>query len=255
MGKAAGHTAAGIELLIGEDRILAAGETGQIIYDILPEELKEEFSSLNGSIRLGIDDYSTEAARLIRAGDSEGAGKKLEEGIALFEGSDIYNEKDGVPFYDFRKPMEEALFREEYGFEKRIKLIPEPIVGLYRMYAGLLYEQGLGVEQDYAQAASWYKKGVEASDLTSGYYLALLYKQGLGVGRDYEKAADYFASVAASENKSATGVVDAGYELAQLYEQGLGVEKDIDHTIALYQEAAECGSEDAAAALDRLNAE
>ena len=122
-------------------------------------------------------------------------------------------------------------------------------------YVGLMYEQGLGVEQDHAQAASWYEKGVEAGDLTSGYYLGLLYKQGLGVDQDYKKAAEYFASVAASENKSATGVVEAGYELAQLYEQGLGVELDVYHAIVLYQEAAKCGSEDAAAALERLNAE
>ena len=35
VGKTAGHTAEGIELLIGEDRILAAGKPSQIIYDIL----------------------------------------------------------------------------------------------------------------------------------------------------------------------------------------------------------------------------
>lgn len=63
---------------------------------------------------------------------------------------------------------------------------------------------------------------------------------------------EYFAFVAASENKSATGVVDAGYELAQLYEQGLGVEQDVDRTIALYQEAAEYGHEAALAAFERL---
>ena len=69
------------------------------------------------------------------------------------------------------------------------------------------------------------------------------------------RAAELFESVAASENKSATGVVDAGYELARLYEQGLGVEHAVDRAIALYKEAAENGSEDAAAALERLNAE
>ena len=121
-------------------------------------------------------------------------------------------------------------------------------------YVGLMYEQGLGVDQDYAQAASWYEKGVGAGDLTSGYYLGLLYAQGLGVDQDYEKAAELFESVAASENKSATGVVDAGYELARLYEQGLGIGQDLDKALALYREAAEYGSEAAAAALERLNA-
>ena len=76
--------------------------------------------------------------------------------------------------------------------------------------------------------------------------------QGLGVEQDYAQAAKLFASVAASENKSATGVVDAGYELARLYEQGLGVEQDLDRAIDLYEEAEENGSEDAVAALERL---
>ena len=101
---------------------------------------------------------------------------------------------------------------------------------------GIAFMNGNGVEQDYAQAAPWYEKGVEAGDLTSGYYLGLLYAQGLGVDQDYKKTAEYSASVAASENKSATGVVDAGHELAQMYEQGLGVEQDVDHE-TMYESA------------------
>ena len=170
-----------------------------------------------------------------KGGRDSGSMNLLNEGIACMNG-------DGVE-QDYDAAMQRFLAADEAGNKKAAR------------YVGLMYEQGLGVEQDYAQAASWYEKGVEAGDLTSEYYLGLLYKQGLGVGQDYEKAAEYFASVETSENKSATGVVDAGYELAQLYEQGLGVEQDVDHAIVLYKEAAEYGSEDAAAALDRLNAE
>lgn len=124
-----------------EDRDTIAGICGQLIYDLLPEDLKEEFSSLNNALRLGIDEYSKAASQLINAGDSQGAESKLIEGIELLEGSDNYEEKDGVRFYDFRKPMEEAIFRTRYGFEKRIKIVPEPVVGIYRMYAELLYEK------------------------------------------------------------------------------------------------------------------
>ena len=139
-----------------EDRDLIAGACGRMIYELLPEDIKEEFSSLNDSARLGIDVCSSEAAQMLRAGNREGAAKKLEEGIGIFEGSELYQEKDGVPFYDFRKPMEEALFREEYGFEKRIKLIPEPVVGLYRMYAGMLYERG-----DHEKALDYLEKALK----------------------------------------------------------------------------------------------
>ena len=61
------------------------------------------------------------------------------------------------------------------------------------------------------------------------------------------------ASVEASENKSATGVVAAGYELGVLCELGLGVEQDTEKAIELYQEAAAYENTDALAALERLS--
>ena len=70
---------------------------------------------------------------------------------------------------------------------------------------GSWYYTGTRVKQDYETAASYYAQGVDSGDLTSYYYLGLLYKQGLGVEQDYGKAAELFSSVAASDNKSATG--------------------------------------------------
>lgn len=81
----------------------------------------------------------------------------------------------------------------------------------------------------------------------------IAYMNGDGVEQDYAKAAELFASVEASENKSATGVVAAGYELGVLYEQGLGVEQDLNKAKELYQEAAEYEYPDAIEALERLS--
>ena len=67
-----------------------------------------------------------------------------------------------------------------------------------------MYEQGLGVEQDYVQAAFWYEKGVSAGDLTSGYYLGLLYKQGLGVEQDVDRAIALYQEVAESGHEAAS---------------------------------------------------
>ena len=168
-----------------------------------------------------------------RGNGSGGASMQtLDEGIAYMNG-------DGVD-QDYEKALQ--LFMEAYeaGSMKAVR------------YIGMMYEQGLGVEQDYKKAAEYYAKGVEAGDLTSGYYLGLLYEQGLGMEQDCAKAAELFATVEASENKSATGVVAAGYELGVLYEQGLGVEQDVNKAIELYQEAAEYEYPDAFEALKRL---
>ena len=142
------------------------------------------------------------------------------------------------------------------AYEKALELFQQAYVANNKKaarYLGMLYEQGLGVEQDYAKAAEYYKIGIENGDLTSSYYLGLLYEQGLGVDQDYGKAADLFASIAESNNKSATGVVAAGFELGTLYEQGLGVEQDLDKAIKLYQEAALYENKDAIEALARLS--
>ena len=153
----------------------------------------------------------------------------LNEGIAFLNG-------DGVA-QDYEAALEKFEAAIEAGNIKATR------------YIGMMYEQGLGVDQDYAKAAEYYEQGVQSGDLTSGYYLGLLYKQGLGVEQDYARAVELFASVATSENKSATGVVAAGMELAMLYEQGLGVEQDIEKAIDLYREAAEYGD---TAAMERL---
>lgn len=120
-------------------------------------------------------------------------------------------------------------------------------------YVGLFYELGLGVEVNLEKAVGYYETGVERGDLTSSYYLGLLYLTG--TEPDYAKAAELFASVEGSDNKSATGVVEAGYELAVLYEQGLGIEQDLGKAKELYQEAAGYGCEEAATALERLKEE
>ena len=53
---------------------------------------------------------------------------------------------------------------------------------------GLMYEQGLGVIQNYKEAAKWYEIGVgRGSDLAQNN-LAALYRKGLGVPRDVDKA-------------------------------------------------------------------
>lgn len=168
-------------------------------------------------------------------GGTRGSGsmQTLNEGIACMNG-------DGVE-QDYGKAL--SLFLEAYeaGSMKAAR------------YVGMVYEKGLGVEKDYEKAAEYYVKGVAAGDLTSGYYLGLLYERGLGVEQNYEKAAELFASVEASDNKSATGVVAAGYELGTLYEQGLGVEQDLEKAMQLYDEAAEYGYQAAIDALTRLS--
>ncbi len=58
---------------------------------------------------------------------------------------------------------------------------------------GWVYRQGIGVEQDYAQALSWFTRAAEADEApdsySASYYVGEIYYKGLGmVKADREKA-------------------------------------------------------------------
>ena len=62
---------------------------------------------------------------------------------------------------------------------------------------GVAYDYGRGVQQDYSEAAKWFKKAAEQGDATAQFNLGLAYEQGKGVAQDnrlavkwYEKAAE-----------------------------------------------------------------
>jgi len=59
-------------------------------------------------------------------------------------------------------------------------------------HVGEIYERGLGVEPDYAAAASWYQKAADQGYLRATFNLGTLYEQGLGVPQDGLKALNLY---------------------------------------------------------------
>lgn len=57
---------------------------------------------------------------------------------------------------------------------------------------GVFHANGQGVEQDYAEAAYWYKKAAEQDNARAMRNLALLYECGVGVKRNLRKAFDLY---------------------------------------------------------------
>lgn len=81
---------------------------------------------------------------------------------------------------------------------------------------GYLYEHGLGVTQNYAQALNWYQKASDAGLPEARYNLATLYHLGLGVTRSQETALSLFTAAAQS------GYADAEYMVGEYHRAGLG---------------------------------
>ena len=78
---------------------------------------------------------------------------------------------------------------------------------------GMMFNSGLGVPKDYAQAVYWYGKAAKQDIADAQSLLADMYMSGHGVPRDFVTAALWY-------QKAAThGTPDAQCNLARLYEK------------------------------------
>ena len=68
---------------------------------------------------------------------------------------------------------------------------------------GYLYEKGLGVAPDYAQARQWFQKAAEAGNYHATEHLGYLYEHGLGVAQDYAQARQWYQKAADAGNARA----------------------------------------------------
>ena len=57
---------------------------------------------------------------------------------------------------------------------------------------GMMYYNAIGVERDYAQARSWFKKAAEGGNGTAFYYIGNMYYYGQGVDADKTRATLYW---------------------------------------------------------------
>jgi uncharacterized protein len=53
---------------------------------------------------------------------------------------------------------------------------------------GVMYYEGQGVQQDYNQAAAWYRKAAGQGHAKAQFNLGVIYKKGQGVPQDYAQA-------------------------------------------------------------------
>lgn len=114
---------------------------------------------------------------------------------------------------------------------------------------GMLLSRGLGVKQDFKEAAHWYEIAARNGDAEARYALGRFYLEGLGVPKDAAKAADYF------EQAGEAGHSVAWRELAYLLLQGNGRPQNALLAAAYLRRAARSGDMDAQFALAGLYVE
>lgn len=100
---------------------------------------------------------------------------------------------------------------------------------------GLMYANGRGVGQDYAEAAKWFRKAADQGHAAAQFNLGGLYANGQGVAQDDGEAAKWCRKAADQAHASAQFV------LAGLYASGRGVPPDDAQAALWYRRAADHG--------------
>jgi uncharacterized protein len=111
---------------------------------------------------------------------------------------------------------------------------------------GFLYDNGLGVPQDYAKARQWYEQAAAQGESYAQLNLGLLYDNGWGVPQDYAMARRWWELAAAQGNAAAQ------INLGLLYANGQGVPQN-DVKAYIWWDLAAVGSKDAAGNRDKVS--
>jgi TPR repeat protein len=92
---------------------------------------------------------------------------------------------------------------------------------LAQMRMGVLHHEGLGVDQDDAEAARWWRQAADQGYTDAEYAVGLCYDHGRGVAQDQAEAASWY------EKAASKGHTEAQASLGTLYAYGDGVSQDL----------------------------
>jgi TonB family protein len=100
---------------------------------------------------------------------------------------------------------------------------------------GWLYESGLGVNQDYAEAMAWYYRAADQGLAQAQTNIGWLYQNGFGIKQDYAAAMTWYRKAADQGDAQAEG------NIGSLYESGLGVQQNHDEALNWYRKSGHRG--------------
>ncbi|HEY3778574.1 MAG TPA: TetR family transcriptional regulator [Rhizomicrobium sp.] len=111
---------------------------------------------------------------------------------------------------------------------------------------GLMYQKGLGVRADPAQAFHWFESAALQGNRKAMHALATCYAEGWGTQKNFTEAARWFTRAAA------LGSVNDQFNLGVLYERGMGVPQSLVDAYRWYATAAAAGDQESQARIAAL---
>jgi TPR repeat protein len=138
-------------------------------------------------------------------------------------------------------PMEDAVAAFERGDSATAMRLFGPLAGnaSVQTFLGGMYFGGMGVPQDYAEAARWFRKAADQGDAHGQFLLCSLYFLGKGVPQDQTEALKLCRDAAAQ------GDAEAQTFLGNIYLDGSGVPPDYAEAAGWFRKAAERGDAEA----------
>jgi TPR repeat protein len=103
----------------------------------------------------------------------------------------------------------------------------------------VIYYNGQGIDQDYAEAMRWYRRAAEQGDQLAQLSLGTAHEFGEGVVQDHTEAVRWYRMAADQGNPSAQ------FSLGLAYENGRGAPKDLAQAARWYRRAADQGDQSA----------
>ena len=112
---------------------------------------------------------------------------------------------------------------------------------------GVMYANGIGVDQDHEEAINWFRQAGQQGDTTAQNSIGVMYANGIGVDKDYRQAFHWFNQAAEQ------GYAEAQYNLGVMYANGDHVGQNDVEAVNWFRQAAEQGYAEARSALRRLS--
>lgn len=97
---------------------------------------------------------------------------------------------------------------------------------------GYMYEEGLGVPQNYLLAMNWYRQAADNELAQAQHNMGMLYYHGYGVAQNLEEAFRWFKMAANQE------LAESEYMLGLAYEKGQGTSLNYSEARRLFLSAA-----------------
>jgi TPR repeat protein len=115
-----------------------------------------------------------------------------------------------------------------------------------RVDAGVMYEEGQGIDRDLDEARCFYRTAAEGGSHRGMLAMGRLYQYGIRGRPDYARAKDWY------EKAVHAGSADAMNRIGLLYLRGQGVKKNKDEAVGWFRKARDAGSTIGAANLRAL---